>query len=108
MFTHKSLASPTVYVNPLLSCVAPLLPNKGVFKDKFGPQKAEPHIADVVLDRITCTYNPTLNEVHEVEDNLSQMPWYGRKLKSPEFVPGPDVMRPFGTSLRHRGVAFRQ
>ena len=31
-----------------------------------------------------------------------------KELKSPEFVPGPDVMRPFGTSLRHRGVAFRQ
>jgi hypothetical protein len=29
-------------------------------------------------------------------------------LKSAEFVPGTDLMRPTGTSLRYRGLAFRR
>lgn len=80
MLTGKSVTSPNVGVNPYLSNASPMPPNKGVFKQKKpNPNESLPYIADVVFDRLALTYSPTFHEKFEVEDNLSQMPWYGRK-----------------------------
>lgn len=79
MYAAKSVASPTVGVKHYAAKAFAVQPNKGVLKKDSSSHESEPYVVDVVLDRIAITYSPTPDEVYEIEHNLSEMLWFGRK-----------------------------